>query len=913
MRKLLFLMIAAITAVSAMAAPVDVVSAQKRAKVYLSELYAGKMMAPSALNPVLLKTEYGDLKMMKPVYYIFNTSSTYLVVAGDDRAEEILMVGDAPLKDINNLPPGMIDMLDQYKEEIQFLHEHPGVVVQRMSELRSATSLRAVTYGPLLTAMWDQEAPYWNQCKFNYSGTTYQCLTGCPATSASMVLYFWKYPASVGALSSYTNKLDITSTTSVNYTYPALDPVTFDWDNMKDTYWSYNSTQANAVATLMRYVGQAERMMYGTDGSGIYAADNYRIANMFKQFGYESTARSLMKSSYDEDSWATLIQTELAEGRPIVYTAVSTSGGGHAFNVDGYRESDNKYHVNWGWSGSGNNWFVMNSFATGGYSFTNTQQAVVGIQPPGAGGPPVELAVDPTSLSFESVNNAVVTKTITVTGSELKDDVTVAYSGHNYFSVSPSTLTAAEVEAGATITVTYSPQFIGTHIGTVTLSTPGTENLTVSLQGTCTSKAVINVNPTSLEFNTLVGESATQTIAVTGTKLTNIVMLSVEGSGFSINKSNMTASSVNNNGNSVDVTFRATTPGTYTGTLTLSCSVADTVVVPLTAVASVTKFMPEMLPANEVFINLTKFRADWTDETPDQNVVSYTLEVSSKAVEPVEPEVELIASLSGSSYTGTYRDITLPAPWGGTSVRGGNSAIYFRNYYQGSSVAGNITYTIPEGYNNSLFTMTISTTNSSSDGVGNLTVGTPQTADVTHYFTANHTYSWVVRASSGEKITVSSPDPNFSPNMAKLEVYTGDATAVTLNASETGDATYRLITDITDKFYTVENLTAEGTFLYKVKAIYIDGTESEWSNEQEVTLFDNGHGFNPGDLNHDGIVNITDVTILINAVLGDNEVCPLCADFNGDGVINITDVTNMLGYLSELVQLNAPRPTNTGK
>ena len=149
--------------------------------------------------------------------------------------------------------------------------------------------------------------------------------------------------------------------------------------------------------------------------------------------------------------------------------------------------------------------------------------------------------------------------------------------------------------------------------------------------------------------------------------------------------------------------------------------------------------------------------------------------------------------------------------------------------------------------------------------------------------------------------------------MAKLEVYTGDATAVTLNASETGDATYRLITDITDKFYTVENLTAEGTFLYKVKAIYIDGTESEWSNEQEVTLFDNGHGFNPGDLNHDGIVNITDVTILINAVLGDNEVCPLCADFNGDGVINITDVTNMLGYLSELVQLNAPRPTNTGK
>ena len=88
--------------------------------------------------------------------------------------------------------------------------------------------------------------------------------------------------------------------------------------------------------------------------------------------------------------------------------------------------------------------------------------------------------------------------------------------------------------------------------------------------------------------------------------------------------------------------------------------------------------------------------------------------------------------------------------------------------------------------------------------------------------------------------------------------------ANTLNASETGNATYRLITDITDKFYTVRDLEAAGTYIYKVKAVLADGTETAWSNVEEVTLFENGHGYELGDVNHDGMVNIGDVTTLID-------------------------------------------------
>ena len=47
----------------------------------------------------------------------------------------------------------------------------------------------------------------------------------------------------------------------------------------------------------------------------------------------------------------------------------------------------------------------------------------------------------------------------------------------------------------------------------------------------------------------------------------------------------------------------------------------------------------------------------------------------------------------------------------------------------------------------------------------------------------------------------------------------------------------------TNQYYTVTNLTAGGTFLYRVKALYIDGTQSEWTDEKEVTLHENSHPF----------------------------------------------------------------------
>jgi hypothetical protein len=168
------------------------------------------------------------------------------------------------------------------------------------------------------------------------------------------------------------------------------------------------------------------------------------------------------------------------------------------------------------------------------------------------------------------------------------------------------------------------------------------------------------------------------------------------------------------------------------------------------------------------------------------------------------------------------------------------------------------------------------------------------------------TYTIVLDVAQSDQIVFEGVTNLFA--IEDIKIYAGDLNAVNAlrMAQETGDENSRLITGITDKFYTVENLAAAGTFLYRVKALYTDGTESAWSNVEEVTLFENGHGYELGDVNHDGSVNIADVTALIDSLLGSREVCEICADVKADGDINIADVTALIDLL-----LNNDTTSNT--
>lgn len=444
---------------------------------------------------------------------------------------------------------------------------------------------------------------------------------------------------------------------------------------------------------------------------------------------------------------------------------------------------------------------------------------------------------------------------------------------------------AAKLNMTASGSITGNAGYLGKPVTEMVINNDGTAGFWF-MKGAAVSP-VISVSSSDIDFgNVIMNSSETMTLNVFGQALTGNVTVTLNDANgvFAVNPTIISASDAAN-GYNLTVTFSPNAIQDFNATMVLSSDGAEDVVVNLMGHGLIEGYAPVMLPADSAYINLTKFRAEWTDQTPAQNVASYTLEVSTKPDDPV-----LLASLYGSNYTGSYTNITLSAPWGGTNVMGGNNGVYI-------SSGGNINFTIPEGYSDMTFTVKLKTV-SHDYGIGNFTVATPQTPAVEHYFSAGETYSWLVTASAGQKITLTSNDANYSPDISILEVYSGDATEAKLTANESGDDTYRLITGITDKFYTVENLLAEGTFLYKVKTIFTDNTESDWSNIQEVTLFDNGHGYEPGDVNHEGGVSIADVSVLIDYLLDENSpICLICADVNGDNAVNIADVSALIDLL----------------
>ncbi len=135
-----------------------------------------------------------------------------------------------------------------------------------------------------------------------------------------------------------------------------------------------------------------------------------------------------------------------------------------------------------------------------------------------------------------------------------------------------------------------------------------------------------------------------------------------------------------------------------------------------------------------------------------------------------------------------------------------------------------------------------------------------------------------------------------------VSIYNGDLTAKT-NAPrrviiEEGDSTWRSVSGINDDHYTVKALDG-GIYEYMVKAIYTDGTESVWSNIQQVTLTGNGDAPLVGDVNGDGEVSIGDITALIDYLLGKTDTIANqeMADVNNDGEVTIGDITAVIDLL----------------
>lgn len=205
----------------------------------------------------------------------------------------------------------------------------------------------------LETAKWDQTSPYNNLCR-TYDGRT--ALTGCVPTAYAILMQYHKWPESAEQKKVYHSGTGESITLGNKY----------DWENMLSSYsGNYSDAEAEAVATLMRDLGWAYGVEYGTSNTAS-GAGGEGAGKLIEIFKYKSespnTSSATMATSRDilanDKLWIQYIKESLDAGCPIPYSSTTTSGGRHIFILDGY--TDNGYfHFNWGWGGQGNGWFKL--------------------------------------------------------------------------------------------------------------------------------------------------------------------------------------------------------------------------------------------------------------------------------------------------------------------------------------------------------------------------------------------------------------------------------------------------------------------------------------------------------------------------------------------------------------------------
>ena len=400
---------------SAWGAPVTQDQAREAAAIFMQQKQSSaltpRMAAQSPSMQIAANTGY---------YYIYNVGNDngFVIVSGDDRTNPILGYSTEGHFDATKVPSNMQAMLDGYAAQLQRL--------ATMSDVEAATVLAAPrraqsvntrnSIAPLITTKWDQATPYWNHCpEFMHveDGDTIGELsyTGCVATSMAQIMKYHNWPAQCSqTIPSYTaNYYDPYTEEYGTFVTDALEPIAFDWAHMKDTYTgAEDEVYTEAVSWLMLYAGCAAQMKYGLSASS--TSDPYIPKALNNYFDYD--ANLVYRSDYDQPTWEEMIYQELAAGRPMIYNGRAGSGGGHSFVCDGYERGD-YYHINWGWGGLGNGYFVLsvlNPYAGGigaassaeGYNIDQT--AIIGIKP-GYSGQPEQVTHVTTVFNMYSSSN----------------------------------------------------------------------------------------------------------------------------------------------------------------------------------------------------------------------------------------------------------------------------------------------------------------------------------------------------------------------------------------------------------------------------------------------------------------------------------------------------------------------------
>ncbi len=380
--------IAIIALFTGIQANAQVITAERAGEIAKQFFANGKQKAAAYRSTNVALTQSADSRAITgdsdeaPTYHIFTGTNGkgFVIVSGEETENPIIGYSFDNTIDTNNLPDGFVDYMSDIDAQVRALREYNAANPQKAAAARSAMQkaadyeYNATSMGEIVvdlkTAPWGQHGPFNKLCPV-INGVN--AVTGCVPTAFAILCHYYKWPENGSG--TYTNSgqtIDISTST-------------YDYASMRnDNYPSgqYTEAEANAVALLMRDLGFAYGVLYGTSST-----DKSENASTLKSaFSYKSEYNpsgsgmdAMWRSSVGDETFIASLKECLDKERPIPFSSKSTdpeTGIGsirHIFILDGYTEN-NYFHFNYGWNGSGNGWYTIDFMQPDDDSDYSTEQ-----------------------------------------------------------------------------------------------------------------------------------------------------------------------------------------------------------------------------------------------------------------------------------------------------------------------------------------------------------------------------------------------------------------------------------------------------------------------------------------------------------------------------------------------------------
>ena len=209
-----------------------------------------------------------------------------------------------------------------------------------------------------LNSHWTQDFPYNQLCPRDpVNGNAYS-LAGCPAIAMGQIINYLRTTQDTRFTDDddynhyYAGRNYVIDDDWASLKFPSFPMLNEMLDSIDAAYQRGEELSEELAAALVFACGTALTQVYTSESSGTFYVDQAYEA--YQRFGFSDC---VLFRDPDSTMYATLI-SNLKAGYPA-HLAVENPAGtvGHNVVVDGYRESDGKFHINFGYGGSLDNWY----------------------------------------------------------------------------------------------------------------------------------------------------------------------------------------------------------------------------------------------------------------------------------------------------------------------------------------------------------------------------------------------------------------------------------------------------------------------------------------------------------------------------------------------------------------------------